>query len=192
MEPLPVCPTRIVLQPSGGKTNEDRISLTVYQSSPNDKRTPAETAWHKRIISCPMLGASQLLCASFVVFATLAGCSTKEEKPAPPPPSVTIASVVQKEVPIHQEWVGTMAGNVDAEIRPKVEGFLLTRLYAEGSFVAKGAAAVPVGSASDQSSGGTGHRESGARTRGTRAGADRRASLHTVGGSESGESGRTR
>jgi membrane fusion protein (multidrug efflux system) len=52
---------------------------------------------------------------------------------------VTIASVVQKEVPIHQEWVGTMAGNVDAEIRPKVEGFLLTRLYAEGSFVAKGA-----------------------------------------------------
>jgi membrane fusion protein (multidrug efflux system) len=86
-----------------------------------------------------MLGASQLLCASFVVFATLAGCSTEKEKPAPPPPSVTIASVVQKEVPIHQEWVGTMAGNVDAEIRPKVEGFLLTRLYAEGSFVAKGA-----------------------------------------------------
>jgi membrane fusion protein (multidrug efflux system) len=31
-----------------------------------------------------------------------------------------------------------MAGNVDAEIRPKVEGFLLTRLYTEGSFVAKG------------------------------------------------------
>jgi membrane fusion protein (multidrug efflux system) len=81
---------------------------------------------------------SQLLCALPLVFVVLAGCSSNEEKPAPPPPGVTIAPVVQKEVSIHQEWVGTMAGNVDAEIRPKVEGFLLTRLYQEGSYVKKG------------------------------------------------------
>jgi membrane fusion protein (multidrug efflux system) len=31
-----------------------------------------------------------------------------------------------------------MAGNVDADIRPKVEGFLLKRLYIEGSYVEKG------------------------------------------------------
>ena len=31
-----------------------------------------------------------------------------------------------------------MAGNIDAEIRPKVEGFLLDKLYSEGSFVNKG------------------------------------------------------
>jgi len=31
-----------------------------------------------------------------------------------------------------------MAGNIDAEIRPKVEGFLLEKLYSEGSFVNKG------------------------------------------------------
>jgi membrane fusion protein (multidrug efflux system) len=43
-------------------------------------------------------------------------------------------------VQIHQEWVGTMVGNVDAEIRPKVEGFLLSRLYTEGSYVNKGQA----------------------------------------------------
>jgi RND family efflux transporter MFP subunit len=36
--------------------------------------------------------------------------------------------------------VGTMAGNIDAEIRPKVEGFLLSKLYNEGSFVKKGQA----------------------------------------------------
>jgi RND family efflux transporter MFP subunit len=66
------------------------------------------------------------------------GCSSKAEKPAPPPPGVTIAPVTQKDVPIHQEWVGTMVGNTDADIRPKVEGFLLTRLYSEGSFVKKG------------------------------------------------------
>jgi membrane fusion protein (multidrug efflux system) len=81
--------------------------------------------------------------ASFqILFATAlvicAGCSSKTEQPPPPPPGVTIAPVVQKDVPLQQEWVGTMAGNVDADIRPKVEGFLLARLYTEGSFVEKG------------------------------------------------------
>jgi membrane fusion protein (multidrug efflux system) len=51
-----------------------------------------------------------------------------------------ITPVIQKDVPITQEWVGTMVGNIDADIRPKVEGFLLTRLYQEGSFVEKGQA----------------------------------------------------
>ena len=92
----------------------------------------------KGAIGHDLLVIPRLLSTSIFVLATLVGCSSKEEKPAPPPPGVTIASVVQKEVPIQHEWVGTMAGNVDAEIRPKVEGFLLTRLYAEGSFVAKG------------------------------------------------------
>jgi membrane fusion protein, multidrug efflux system len=83
-------------------------------------------------------GIAPLLYAFWVALALIAGCSAKEEKPAPPPLGVTIAPVVQKDVPIHQEWVGTMVGNVDAEIRPKVEGFLLTRLYTEGSYVEKG------------------------------------------------------
>jgi membrane fusion protein, multidrug efflux system len=78
------------------------------------------------------------LAASILLLATLAGCSSEGEKPGPPPPGVTIAPVVQKEVPIHQEWVGTTVGNMDADIRPKVEGFLLDRLYTEGSFVKKG------------------------------------------------------
>jgi len=79
--------------------------------------------------------------ATLIVGMTIsAGCSSKAEKPAPPPPGVTVTSVIQKDVPIHQEWVGTMVGNVDADIRPKVEGFLLTRLYEEGSFVQKGQA----------------------------------------------------
>jgi membrane fusion protein (multidrug efflux system) len=76
-----------------------------------------------------------------IVTATMAisaGCSTQAEKPAPPPPGVTVTPVVQRDVSIHQEWVGTMVGNVDADIRPKVDGFLLTRLYDEGSFVQKG------------------------------------------------------
>jgi len=72
--------------------------------------------------------------------ALLAGCSKTETAPPPPPPGVTVTPVIQRDVPIHQEWVGTMVGNVDADIRPKVEGYLLARLYDEGSYVAKGQA----------------------------------------------------
>ena len=73
-----------------------------------------------------------------VAMVICAGCSSNAEKPVPPPPGVTVTPVIQKDVPVHQEWVGTMAGNVDADIRPKVDGFLLSRLYTEGSYVEKG------------------------------------------------------
>jgi len=85
-----------------------------------------------------LFGPSRLLCASLLLLATLAGCSSQEEKPAPPPPGVTVTPVVQKDVDIKQEWVGNMLGNIDANIRPKVDGFLLSQDYTEGSFVNKG------------------------------------------------------
>jgi RND family efflux transporter, MFP subunit len=84
------------------------------------------------------IGRSQFLRASLLLLSILTGCSSNQEKPAPPPPGVTVTPVVKKDVDIRQEWVGTMVGNVDAEIRPKVDGFLLTRLYSEGSYVNKG------------------------------------------------------
>jgi membrane fusion protein (multidrug efflux system) len=92
----------------------------------------------QRTIRSLLLSAAKFFSVSVLVFVALAGCSSKEEKPAPPLPTVTVTAVVQRQVSIHQEWVGTMLGNVDAEIRPKVEGFLLARLYQEGSFVNKG------------------------------------------------------
>jgi len=51
---------------------------------------------------------------------------------------VTVTPVVRKDVDIQQEWVGNTLGNNDADIRPKVDGFLLTQLYSEGSYVIKG------------------------------------------------------
>jgi membrane fusion protein, multidrug efflux system len=49
-----------------------------------------------------------------------------------------VAAVLRQDVPVYQEWVGTMVGNVDADIRPKVDGFLLKKLYSEGTFINKG------------------------------------------------------
>jgi len=70
---------------------------------------------------------------------TLVHCKG-ETASAPPPPSpqVEIAEVIQKDVPIHSEWVGTTDGSVNAVIRAQVTGYLLKRPYTEGSFVKKG------------------------------------------------------
>ena len=46
--------------------------------------------------------------------------------------------VVQKDVPIYSEWVGTLDGHVNAQIRAQVTGYLLSRDYIEGAFVKKG------------------------------------------------------
>ena len=89
------------------------------------------------VMKCPRV---RLLPVTAIALAGLFGCGGEKEKPAPPPPGVTVAPVVQLDVPIRQDWVGSMAGNVDADIRPKVEGFLLSRVYDEGKLVEKGQA----------------------------------------------------
>ena len=42
------------------------------------------------------------------------------------------------DVPLTHEWVGTLDGFVNAEIRPQVEGYLLRQVYKEGSNLRKG------------------------------------------------------
>ena len=45
--------------------------------------------------------------------------------PAPPPETeVLVTPVIQRDVPIISEWIGTLDGSVNAAIRPKVEGYL--------------------------------------------------------------------
>ncbi len=68
----------------------------------------------------------------------LVGCAEKE-KPAPPaPPEVTVAAVIQQDVPIYNDWVAQLNGPVNAEITPKVQGYLLKQEYQNGFFVKKG------------------------------------------------------
>jgi membrane fusion protein (multidrug efflux system) len=85
-------------------------------------------------------GRSTLFAAALVLFVSLAaitGCS-KEAPPPPPPPEVTVAEVVQKDVPIYIELVGSTLGSEDVEIRARVEGYLTSVNFTEGSFVRKG------------------------------------------------------
>jgi membrane fusion protein (multidrug efflux system) len=82
-----------------------------------------------------VLGLS-ILCAAAAVAAT-EGCG-KKAPPPPPPPLVVVTPVIQKDVPVYGEWIGTTAGDINAEIRPQITGYLLRRIYDEGSFVRSG------------------------------------------------------
>jgi membrane fusion protein, multidrug efflux system len=73
--------------------------------------------------------------ACVVLFAA---CSKQASAPPPAAPEVLTVKVAHRDVPIVREWIGTLQGDVDAEIRPKVQGYLLRRAYSEGSVVAKG------------------------------------------------------
>jgi len=82
-----------------------------------------------------MRGRSTAVSALFIVFFT--ACS-KKEAPPPPPPEVQVATVVQKDVPIYIELVGATLGSEDVEIRARVEGYLVSVNFTEGSFVKRG------------------------------------------------------
>jgi membrane fusion protein (multidrug efflux system) len=66
------------------------------------------------------------------------GCEKPEEKPKAGPPEVLVAEVTQQNVPIVNEWVAQLNGPVNAEITPKVQGYLLKQEYQNGYFVKKG------------------------------------------------------
>jgi membrane fusion protein (multidrug efflux system) len=79
-----------------------------------------------------------LACILCLTLAVTIACSKKEPPPPPPPPEVQVTEVVQKDVPIYIELVGATLGSEDVEIRARVEGYLASVNFVEGSFVKKG------------------------------------------------------
>jgi RND family efflux transporter MFP subunit len=75
-----------------------------------------------------------------VLLVNALGCSNGQVRAAapPPPPVVEVAPVIQKDVPVQGEWVGTLEGYVNAQIQPQVSGYLIRQDYHEGAFVKKG------------------------------------------------------
>src|SRR5882672_1767266 len=53
-------------------------------------------------------------------------------------PDVEVVEVEQKDVPIFGEWIGTLDGFTNADVRAQVTGYLLRQGYQEGAFVRKG------------------------------------------------------
>src|ERR1700740_3140780 len=81
-------------------------------------------------------GASCLILIGMIVGAT----RPKHVSGAQPgaSPDVEVVQVEQKEVPIYGEWIGTLDGFTNADVRAQVTGYIMRQGYQEGAFVRKG------------------------------------------------------
>jgi RND family efflux transporter MFP subunit len=76
-----------------------------------------------------------------MVLALIIGALRPSKKALGAPPSTTDVEVVQvkkEDVPIYAEWIGTLDGLVNADVRAQVTGYLLKQGYQEGAFVNQG------------------------------------------------------
>ncbi|HMD32451.1 MAG TPA: efflux RND transporter periplasmic adaptor subunit [Candidatus Acidoferrales bacterium] len=81
------------------------------------------------------LGLAPALFAA--VMMSFSGCS-KPTLPAAGPPDVEVVEVIKKDVPVTREWVATLQGTVNAQIRAQVAGILLKQQYVNGAVVKAG------------------------------------------------------
>ena len=75
--------------------------------------------------------------SSALLIAPLVGCRNEEARPQAGPPEVQVSEVTTRDVPVFDEWVAQLNGPVNADITPKVQGYLLSQNYVNGSFVQK-------------------------------------------------------
>ncbi len=80
--------------------------------------------------------------ASIVLVGALALLSGCKPKPvvaaAAPPPEVEVIRPIQRDEPIFAEWVGSLDGLVNAQVRAQVPGYLMKQYYTEGARVKAG------------------------------------------------------
>jgi membrane fusion protein (multidrug efflux system) len=77
-----------------------------------------------------------LIAAILVNAAARSGAKASVQPPSAP--AVEVAAVEEKDIPVYGEWIGTLTGQVNADVKAQVTGYLLKRNYKEGSFVHKG------------------------------------------------------
>jgi len=76
-----------------------------------------------------------------VVIGIVIGATRPKHTSASQPgaaPVVEVVQVEQKDVPIYGEWIGTLDGFTNADVKAQVTGYLMRQGYQEGAFVKKG------------------------------------------------------
>src|SRR5258705_12092180 len=79
-----------------------------------------------------------ILILAVTALGSISACRTETASAALPPPSAAFVTAVPEAVAITGEWIATLDGTVNAQIRPQVSGYLIRRSYREGAFVHKG------------------------------------------------------
>lgn len=80
-----------------------------------------------------------LLMAGLLGWSGCGGNSKVSAAASMPPPMVQVAVVERRDVSLTSEWIATMDGYINAQIKPQVSGYLVHQNYREGSLVRKGA-----------------------------------------------------
>jgi membrane fusion protein (multidrug efflux system) len=80
--------------------------------------------------------SAAVLALAPIFFTTRSGARPTPQ--APQLPVVEVAQVEQRDVPVYGEWIGTLTGQVNADIKAQVTGYLLRQNYKEGSYVRNG------------------------------------------------------
>ncbi len=90
--------------------------------------------WKRSMSGLP---AAAFLIAIAAAALGSSGCQ-KPPPAAPPIPEVLVTKVSQRDVPLYSEAVGTTEGFVTAQVRPRVQGYLLRQTYRDGASVKAG------------------------------------------------------
>ena len=83
-------------------------------------------------------GNSPIVVLTLALSIFASGCNKTQATAATQVPEVEVVSVEQRDVPVYGEWVATLDGYVNAQIRPQVSGYIIKQNYTEGSLVRKG------------------------------------------------------
>lgn len=102
------------------------------------KRRATDSKQRRRIHIAANGGSSTLVAVGMFLTMALVGCAKEAPREKAPPPDVEVATVTQRNVPIYTEILCQLNGAVNAEITPKVQGYLLQQNYQNGFFVRKG------------------------------------------------------
>ena len=87
----------------------------------------------------PMLKTVAFTLKVTLLLVACFGCKPGESSAADvPAPEVEVVEVVQEDVPIYSEWVGTTDGLVNATIQAQVTGYLMKRAFVEGALFKTG------------------------------------------------------
>jgi len=84
-----------------------------------------------------MTAPLRTLALACAITVALAACK-KPEQQQPPPPEVSVVEAKPQTLPLQRELVGRLSGFRTADVRARVPGILLKRLYTEGTDVKEG------------------------------------------------------
>lgn len=85
-----------------------------------------------------MTSPLRLLALTCAAALGLTACKKPQEQAAPPPPEVGVIEAQPQTLPLQRELVGRLSPFRSADVRARVSGVLLKRLYEEGSSVKEG------------------------------------------------------